>query len=79
MESSFQLYYIGLLWVSWLNLNVPHADLTWLLIYLSEESATSGAEGESSEKVPVENSDQPSDVASPSEEPKQALSLVCDE
>jgi len=50
-----------------------------LLIYLSEESATPGAEGESSEKVPVENSEQPSDVASPSEEPKQALSLVCDE
>jgi len=50
-----------------------------LLIYLPEESATPGAEDESSEKVPVENSEQPSDTASPTEEPKQALSLVCDE
>lgn len=49
----------------------------WLLIYLPEESATPGAEG--SEKVPVENSEQPPDAASPSGEPKQALSLVCDE
>lgn len=44
-----------------------------------EESATPGAEGEGSEKVPVENSEQPSDAASPIEEPKQALSLVCDD
>jgi len=44
-----------------------------------EESATPGAEDESSEKVPVENSEQPSDTASPTEEPKQALSLVCDD
>ena len=56
-----------------------YSMLAWLLIYLPEESATPGAEGETSEKVPVENSEQPSDAASPSEEPKQALSLVCDE
>lgn len=42
-----------------------------------EDSATPGAEG--SEKPPVENSEQPSDAASPSGEPKQALSLVCDD
>lgn len=53
--------------------------LAWLLVYLPEESATPGAEGEGSQKVPVENSEQPSDAASLSEEPKQALSLVCDE
>lgn len=53
--------------------------LAWLLVYLPEESVTPGAEGEGSEKVPVENSEQPSDAASPIEEPKQALSLVCDE
>lgn len=43
-----------------------------------DEPPTPGAEGQS-EKVPVENSDQPSDAASTSEQPQQALSLVCDE
>ncbi|KAL9954351.1 hypothetical protein ACROYT_G041876 [Oculina patagonica] len=43
-----------------------------------DESATTGAEGQS-EKVPVENSEQPSDAASSSEQSQQALSLVCDD
>lgn len=69
-----------MLWSALVPLNLLYPMLTWyLLIYLPEESATPGAEDESSEKVPVENSEQLSDTASPTEEPKQALSLVCDE
>ena len=51
--------------------------LTCLFIYhVLDESAM--PEGES-EKVPVENSEQPSVAAGSSVQPQQALSLVCDE
>jgi len=47
-------------------------------ISLVGESATQEAVGES-EKVPVENSELSTDAAGSSDQPQQALSLICDE
>lgn len=45
---------------------------------LGEDDKSASSEG-ASEKVPIENADHSSDAAGPSEQPQQALSLVCDD